>query len=404
MRCAACLPRGAEAKLPLASQVRPRAQYPRCLRCFLAHTQPRKASLKDGWQIIADLALDVLRSKYATPEGEMLKTDLELLAARTAMVAVHSAALRDVFVLLDTQQTGLVSTEALAEMLAAVGHTKALPEIEEVCAIGDVDCDGGLDFEELCMMARTGTHHLMKGNGRTQPASYAYILRVRRFGASLISGASFLSGASFFPQPTQSLASDEGCGGCDDTGALDLAELLAFRELKMGTPQIGVPRSKRAMLLLDASRQQLRKQWAELAPAPTKLQMIETPISSMPTPVEPVDEGASDAPMVSPVVEAAAAEAAPAMAAQVAWGAVNEVDTKEHLAAVIKANPGKMVCLMVGFTFCRPCKAFVRPYEVRAHTSLSMIEKKWITRTHTHTTRHLAEPPSRGTAATKRQL
>jgi len=95
----------------------------------------------------------------------MLKTDLELLAARTAMVAVHSAALRDVFVLLDTQETGVVSTEALAEMLAAVGHTEALPEIEEVCAIGDVDCDGGLDFEELCMMARTGIHPSLSRDG-----------------------------------------------------------------------------------------------------------------------------------------------------------------------------------------------------------------------------------------------
>jgi len=253
---------------------------------------------------ISDLALDVLRSKYATPEGVMLKTDLELLAARTAMVAVHSAALRDVFVLLDTQETGVVSTEALAEMLAAVGHTEALPEIEEVCAIGDVDCDGGLDFEELCMMARTG--------------------------------------------------------------ALDLAELLAFRELKMGAPQMGVPRSKRAMLLLDASRQQLRKQWAELAPAPTKPQMIETPIAAMPTPTveDSNDVSASGEPVVSPVVEAAAAEAA----VTAAFGVVTEVDTKEGLAAVINANPGKMVCLMIGFTFCRPCKAFVRPYEkVAAH-------------------------------------
>jgi hypothetical protein len=47
-----------------------------------------------------------------------------------------------------------------------------------------------------------------------------------------------------------------------------------------------------------------------------------------------------------------------------ASGAVNEVNTSEALAAVISANPGKMVVLMIGFTFCRPCKAFTRPYEV----------------------------------------
>ena len=156
---------------------------------------------------------------------------------------------------------------------------------------------------------------------------------------------------------------------CDvSPGALDLAELLAFRELKMGAPQMGVPRSKRAMLLLDASRQQLRKQWAELAPAPTKPQMIETPIAAMPTPTveDSNDVSASGEPVVSPVVEAAAAEAA----VTAAFGVVTEVDTKEGLAAVINANPGKMVCLMIGFTFCRPCKAFVRPYEVRPASSL----------------------------------
>lgn len=174
-------------------------------------------------------------------------------------------------------------------------------------------------------------------------------------------------GASFNPQPTQPSLLTRVVAAVTTPGALDLAELLAFRELKMGAPQMGVPRSKRAMLLLDASRHQLRKQWAELAPAPSKPQMIETPIAAMPTPtVEPADEDASDGHMVSPVVEAAAAKAAPTTAAQVAWGVVNEVSTKEELAAVINANPGKMVCLMIGFTFCRPCKAFVRPYEVRA--------------------------------------
>jgi hypothetical protein len=106
--------------------------------------------------------MEVLRSKYCDTNGAILLTDLEALAARTAMVALHASTLRDVFTLLDSQHTGVVGTDELVQMLGSLGHAAALPEIEEVCAIGDVDCDGGLDFEELCMMARTGNSPLTK--------------------------------------------------------------------------------------------------------------------------------------------------------------------------------------------------------------------------------------------------
>jgi hypothetical protein len=72
---------------------------------------------------------------------------------------------------------------------------------------------------------------------------------------------------------------------------------MAFRELKLGVPQMGVPRSKRAMLLLEDSRQQLRKQWAEMSPAPPP-EMIETPIAGTPSPAE--EPAAADVPKVRP--------------------------------------------------------------------------------------------------------
>lgn len=128
---------------------------------------------------------------------------------------------------------------------------------------------------------------------------------------------------------------------------IDLAEVLAYVQLEKGPQQLGIPKSMQRKVAVSRMRTELKEQWA----------------GAFPEGEDPSEEGAEPPIPESAEKETKAPEPSKKAVVEVeAEAVVHNVSGEADIRALL-GEKDRLCVLMVGFTFCRPCKRFTRPYE-----------------------------------------
>jgi len=146
------------------------------------------------------------------------------------------------------------------------------------------------------------------------------------------------------------------------SGTLDVAEVLAYRAIASGPSRIGMPKSVRRKMAIQQMRQLMLQQWDQQYNESNLVAHEELKVESEPqvaSPPDPVVEEAKPDPDAFPVTLSSGS-------VTLAKGVVNSIHGGGDLQSILERHPDMPMVLMVGFTFCRPCKAFKRTYEKMA--------------------------------------
>jgi len=262
---------------------------------------------------LSDRVVENLRLRYINDQEAISVEDLEDLAMQTSLVASQLGGLMEVFDLLEPDATRRINNSHIAKLLEAVGRSMTEQEVGEMLERGQFPPNpDGFYFEEFGMLVRTQV--------------------------------------------------------------LDLAEVLAYIELTTTPSIMGVPRSKRRAQAVEKQQTILKKIWNEItspemalksgkkSPAPAE--------AAQPPPVVSVSNVEGDAVSSADAAASVATTAATTLPGptQLVRGEYTSIHSGDELMQLLNDNPTDAFVLMVGFSFCRPCKAFQRIYaKMAAH-------------------------------------